>query len=97
MCGKWNGALFYLLVVIFHAELGSVIMVCVHLCMRACMYFITNCVFCYCCFSLVTEVCYLFVYWFSRDPTSAIFLHHRFHEFPIDIVQNIGRRDISYP
>jgi len=47
MFGKWNGAFFYLLAVTFHAEWGSAHThhngVCVHLCMRACMYFITVC------------------------------------------------------
>lgn len=97
MFSNWNGAFFYLVVVTFHAERGIVvIMVCVHLRMRVCMYFITECVFCYCCFSLVT-VSLLFVSWFSPDLTSTIFLHHCFHEFPLDILWNIGRRDISYP
>lgn len=69
---------------------------CVYTCVCVRVYFITNCVFCYCCFSLFA-VRLLFVYWFSPDPTSAIFHHHCFHEFPLNIVWNMGRRDISYP
>jgi hypothetical protein len=75
---------FYLFVVTFHAEQGR------------CHYY-DVCALAYACvYVFYNKLCVLLLL-FSPDPTSAIFLHHCFHEFPIDIVWNIGRWNILYP